>query len=62
MIIVSGKIFSIYKKIMIFVQLPEFAINDIKVLVAEEIRDLVDIILFLQKSNGGQQVGSPQLT
>ena len=47
---------------MIFVQLPEFAINDIKVLVAEEIRDLVDIILFLQKSNGGQQVGSPQLT
>ena len=53
-IIVSWQIFAIYEKIMIFIQLPEFTINDIKVLVAEEISDLVDVILILQMSKGGK--------
>ena len=44
MIIVSGQVFSVDEQIMIFVELPELAVDDVKVLVAEEIGDLIDIL------------------
>ena len=61
-IIMSWQVFSINKEVMVLVQFPKFAINDIKVLVAEKIRDLVNVFFFFQNSNGGQKVGFPKLT
>jgi hypothetical protein len=50
MIIVSGQVFAVDEKVMILVQLPELAINDIKVLVAEKVCDLVDIVFIFNQS------------
>lgn len=61
MIIVSGQVLPIDEQIVVLVQLPEFAVNDVKVLITEEVGDLVDVIFFLEKTEGGQQIGPPQL-
>ena len=39
-IIVSGKVLSVDEQIMIFVELPELAVDDVEVLVAEEVGHL----------------------
>ena len=36
---------------MVFVQLPELAVDHVEVLVAEEVGDLVDIVLVLEGGN-----------
>ena len=49
MVIVSCQIFSVNKEVMVLVQLPEFAVDDVEVLVAEEVRDLIDVLLLKKK-------------
>ena len=56
MIVVTGQIFLVDEQIVILVQFPELAVDDVKVFVAEEIRDLIDVVLVLQQPDGGQQV------
>ncbi len=48
-IIVSGQIFPIDEEVVVFVQFPELAVDDVKMFVAEEVRNLVDVFL-LQKN------------
>ena len=55
-IVVTGQIFLVDEQIVILVQFPELAVDDVKVFVAEEIRDLIDVVLVLQQPDGGQQV------
>ena len=46
-IVMSRQVFSVNEQVMILVQFPEFAINDIKVLITKEFGDLINIILLL---------------
>ena len=57
----SGKILAIDEQVVIFVQLPKLAVDNVKVLVTEEVGDLVDVVLVLEKSEDGQEIGLSQL-
>ena len=46
-----GHVDPVNAQIVIFVQLPEFAIDHVKVLIAEEVVDLIDIFRLLQFPN-----------
>jgi hypothetical protein len=59
-VIVTGQIFLVDKEIVIFIQLPELAVDDVKVLVAEIVGDLVNVLLVLQQANRGQQIRMTQ--
>ena len=61
MIVVTGQIFLVDEQVVIFVQLPEFAVDDVEVFVAEVVGDLVDVLLVLEQVDGGQQVRLAQL-
>ena len=61
MIIVSGQVFSVDEQVMVFVQLPELAVNHVEVLVAEEVGDLVDVVFLLKGAQCGEQCGPAQL-
>ena len=43
------------------VQLPELAVDDVEVLVGEEIRDLINVVLFLQEPQRGEKGRPSQL-
>lgn len=58
----SGQILLVNVEIMIAIQLPKFAIDDVKVLVAEIRHDLIDVLLLLQQLNHVQQVRFAQLS
>ena len=62
MIIVSAEVLPVNEQVMVLVQLPELAVDDIEVLIGEELSDLVDILLILQESQDSEEVGTPQLT
>ena len=49
MVVVSGEVLTTNVQVMIFVQLPEFAVNYIEMLIWEEICNLINIILLLQQ-------------
>ncbi len=49
MVVVPGQILGVDEEVMVNVQLPEFTVNDIEVLIREIICDLIDVILFLQQ-------------
>ena len=55
-IVVTGQVLFIDEKIMIFIELPELAVNDIKVFVAEEVGNLINVFLFFQQTHRGQQI------
>lgn len=61
MVIVSGQVFRVDVQVMVGVQLPELAVDDVEVLVGEVVGDLVDVVLLLQQSQGLQEVASAQL-
>ena len=46
-VIVSTKIFTTDKKVVVSVQLPELAVDDIEVFIGEKVCYLVDIVLVL---------------
>ena len=50
MAFVSREVLSINNQIVVCIQLPELAVDDVKVFVGEEIGDLVDVWLVLQQS------------
>ena len=54
MIVVAGEIFLVDEEIVVLVQLPELAVDDVKVFVAEEIGDLIDVLFVLQQPDGRQ--------
>ena len=45
MVIVPRQVFSIDEEVVVFVKLPEFTVDDVEVLIAEEIGDLIDVLL-----------------
>lgn len=49
MVVVFGQVLGVDEEVMVSVQLPEFAVNYIKVLVREIICDLIDVVLFFQQ-------------
>ena len=60
MIVVPAKVLSVDKKIVIFVQLPKFAVDDVEVLVGEEVRNLVDVLLLVEGREYRKEVGLAQ--
>ena len=50
MAFVSREVLSVNDQIVVCIQLPELAVDDVKVLVGEEISDLVDVWLVLQQN------------
>ncbi len=46
--VVSSEVFLADEEIVIFVQLPEFTVDDIEVFVGEVVRDLVYVLFFFQ--------------
>ena len=47
MAFVSREVLSINNQIMVSIELPELAVDDVKVFIGEEIGDLVDVWLIL---------------
>ena len=61
MIIVPGEVLPVDEEVVVLVQLPELAVDDVEVLVAEELRDLVDVLLVLEDPQDLEEVGSAHL-
>lgn len=61
MVVVSRQVFGVDVEVVVGVQLPELAVDDVEVLVREVVGDLVDVVLFLQQSQGLQEVAAAQL-
>lgn len=53
-IVVPGQILFVDKEVVVLVQLPELAVNDVKMFVAEEIGDLVDVFFLFQQTDRRQ--------
>lgn len=47
-IVVTSQIFLIDKEVVIFIEFPKLAIDDVEMLVTEVVSDLVNIFLFFQ--------------
>ncbi len=60
-IVVAGQILFVDEEVVILVELPELAVDDVKVFVAEEVGDLVDVVLLLEQADRGQQIRVAQL-
>lgn len=61
MIVISWQVFGIYVQVVVSVQLPEFAVDDVEVFIGEVVGDLVDVILFFQQGQSLQEVAPAQL-
>lgn len=61
MVVVSRKVFGVDVEVVVSVQLPELAVDDVEVLVREVVGDLVDVVLFFQQGQGLQKVAAAQL-
>lgn len=61
MVVVSRQVFRVDVEVMVGVQLPELAVDDIEVFVGEVICDLIDVVLLLQQGQGLQEVAPAQL-
>ncbi len=61
MIVVASEVLPVDEQVMVLVELPELAVDHVEVLVAEEVGDLVDVLLVLEQPQGGQEVGPPHL-
>ncbi len=53
-VVVPSQILLIDKEVVVFVQLPELAVDDVEMLITEIIGDLVDVFLLFQQANRGQ--------
>ena len=60
-LIVTGQVLSVNKQIMIFIKLPKLAVYHIEMFVAEEVCNLVDILLVLEQFQCWQELGSSEL-
>lgn len=50
MVVVSCQVFGVNVQVMVSVQLPKLAVDDVEMLVGEVVSDLVDVVLLLQES------------
>lgn len=62
MVIVSCQVLGVNVEVVVSVQLPELAVDDIEVFVGEVVGDLVDVVLFLQEGQSLQEVAPAQLS
>lgn len=60
-VVVSRQVFGVNVEVVVGVQLPELAIDDVEVFVGEVVSDLVDVVLLLQQGQGLQEVAPAQL-
>ncbi len=51
MVIVPGQVLPVDEEVVVLVQLPELAVDDVEVFVAEEISDLIDVLLLENPEN-----------
>lgn len=61
MVVVSRQVFGVDVEVVVSVQLPELAVDDVEVFVGEVVGDLVDVVLLLQQGQGLQEVAAAQL-
>lgn len=61
MVVVSRQVFGVDVEVVVGVQLPELAVDDVEMLIGEVVGDLVDVVLFLQQGQGLQEVAAAQL-
>ncbi len=65
MVVVSGEVLFADEEIVIRVELPELAVDDVEVFVREEVHHLVDVVLLVQQrqhlKSGTRRVGVPHL-
>jgi hypothetical protein len=61
MLIRKLKFFVITFATCCLIQLPELAVDDVEVLVGEEIRDLINVVLFLEEPQRGEKGRPSQL-
>lgn len=61
MVVVSRQVFGVDVEVVVSVQLPELAVDNVEVLVREVVGDLVDVVLFFQQGQGLQEVAAAQL-
>lgn len=55
-VVVSPQIFGVNVQIMISVQLPKLAVDDVKVFVGEVVSDLIDVVLFFQQGQSLKEI------
>ena len=51
MVIVPGQVLPVDEEVVVLVQLPELAVDDVEVFVAEEISDLINVLLLENPEN-----------
>lgn len=60
MVVVPRQVVLVDEQIVVAIQLPELAVDHVEVLVAEVLRDLVDVVLLLQQLDHVQEIRPPQ--
>lgn len=60
MVVVPRQVLGVDVEVVVGVQLPELAVDDVEVLVGEVVGDLVDVVLLLQQRQGLQEVAAAQ--
>jgi hypothetical protein len=60
-VVVSCEILPVYEQVVVLVELPELAVDDVEVLVAEEVGHLVNVVLILEQTKCGEEPASPKL-
>lgn len=61
MVVVSRQVFGVNVEVVVSVQLPKLAVDDVEVLVREVVGDLVDVVLLFEQGQGLQEVALAQL-
>ena len=61
MVVMAGEVLLVDEEVVVFVQFPELAVDDVEVLVGEVVSDLIDVVLLLQQGQGLQEVAAAQL-
>lgn len=60
MVWVTSQVVLVNEQVVVTVQLPKLAVDDVEVLITEVLRDLIDIVFHLQCFYDLQQVGATQ--
>ena len=53
-VVVTSQIFLVDKEVVIFIQLPKFAVDDVEMLVTEIVGDLIDVFFVFKQTNSRQ--------
>lgn len=60
-VVVSAQVFGIDVQVVVGVQLPKLAVDDVEVFIGEVVGDLVDVFLLLQQRQSLKEVAAAQL-